>query len=82
MTRATTRSSSAPARPALRGLRLAAAGMKVAVVERKVFGGHLRQHRLHSDQDDGGERLRGARRRARRRVRRRDRGPVRVDMKR
>ena len=34
--------------------RLAAAGMKVAVIERKVFGENLRQHRLHSDQNATG----------------------------
>ena len=39
--------------------RLANAGRKVAIVERKLFGGHMREHRLHSDQDDGRERLRG-----------------------
>ena len=39
--------------------RLAGAGMKVAIVERKLLRRHLRQHRLHSDQDDGGERLCG-----------------------
>jgi pyruvate/2-oxoglutarate dehydrogenase complex dihydrolipoamide dehydrogenase (E3) component len=38
--------------------RLAAAGIKVAIVERNLFGGTLRQHRLHPYQDDGGERLR------------------------
>jgi len=29
--------------------RLAGAGMKVAVVERHLIGGTLRQHRLHPD---------------------------------
>ena len=36
--------------------RLTEAGMKVAVVDAAQIRRHLRQHRLHADQDPGGER--------------------------
>jgi pyruvate/2-oxoglutarate dehydrogenase complex dihydrolipoamide dehydrogenase (E3) component len=29
--------------------RLVAAGRKVAIIERKLFGGYMREHRLYSD---------------------------------
>ena len=56
-----TPSSSAPVRPGRRWRGAwRQAGMKVAIIERKLVRRHLRQHRLHSDQDDGGQRLCGA----------------------
>ena len=54
---------------------------KVAIIERKLLRRHLRQHRLHPDQDAGRERLCGAPRAPRRRFRRTIDGPVSVDMK-
>ena len=50
--------------------RLAAAGRTVALIERERSRRHLRQHRLHADQDAGGERLRRASGAPRRRFRR------------
>lgn len=38
--------------------RFASEGLKTAVLERKLFWGHLRQRWLHPDQDLGGERPR------------------------
>ena len=58
--------------PAL-AARLSTAGMRVAVVERKHFRRHLREHRMHPDQDLGGERLCRVSGAARRRVWRGDR---------
>ena len=55
--------------------RLTQAGMKVVVHRAGPLRRHLRQQRLHPDQDTGCERLCRAHRRARRRIRRRDRRP-------
>ena len=64
-------------------LRLAGAGMKVAIVERNLVRRHLRQYRLHADQDDGRERLcRPHRRAAPREYGVTLGGPVGVDMRR
>jgi phytoene dehydrogenase-like protein len=38
--------------------RLVAAGWKVAIIERKRFGGNMCQHRLHPYKDSNRERLR------------------------
>ena len=43
---------SAQAKPAIPGLRIGQSGMKVAIVERELFG-HLRQLRLHAHQNPG-----------------------------
>ena len=56
--------------------------MKVAIVEREPLRRHLRQHRLHADQDAGRQRLCRARRAARRRLRLQHAGDITVDMKR
>ena len=61
--------------------RLTEAGRQVAVDRAQALRRHLRQQRLHPDQDPDRERPGGACRAPRGRVRRRDRGPVRVDMK-
>jgi pyruvate/2-oxoglutarate dehydrogenase complex dihydrolipoamide dehydrogenase (E3) component len=46
----------------LLAVRLAGAGMKVAIVERKRFGGNLCQQWLHPDEDAGRKRPHGSRR--------------------
>ena len=68
--------------PSLAG-RLAGAGMKVAMIERKLVRRHLRQYRLHADQDAGRQRLCGPYGAARRRISASSiAGAVSVDMKR
>ena len=76
-----TPSSSAPARPARRWPRAAAKRRPAHGAHRaRALRRHLRQHRLHSDQDADCQRARCARRAARRRIRLRRSTAMRVDM--
>ena len=60
--------------------RLDKEGLKTALFERKLLGGTLRERRLHSHQDAGGERARRACRSARARSIGFAAGQIRVDM--
>ena len=54
-------------------IRMAKAGHKVAIIERHLIRRDLREHRMHSHKDIGGQRAHGLRRAARRGIRRQHR---------